>query len=419
MKPSARPKASGIPCLKLQQGGSVPDHLLRGNVVRNIGRTIVRPGEVNNRFKSQLGEQGNSLKLQTGEWNSRFRAGVVDYDNRFRNQIREQDSRLRNKQGDQSNRLRTQIGDQGNRLRTQIGEQENRLRNQIGGQNILRNQQGEQEKILRNNTGEQNNRFRTQILRQDNNFKNQVVEQNQIEKEKTQVCDGERTAKIEKQSKETEDVEKEKVPGKDCIGTEHGRSLHNDNAETGEQSTELVASDDKVSCDQTEKTSNIIQVAAIDLSVKRPKEDDHSAAFSPSISIGAGPVSPQPKPTPTSAFTRVRSPNRNDNQNVGSLSLRANTLMSPVDLSAKKKRLSMRRNVITVSSERYQEALLDDECALYSCRLQSPCFTGRSYVNPVATVLQEGDEMHFIPIQEDSPVRHYIREGSAFSCYSP
>lgn len=26
---------------------------------------------------------------------------------------------------------------------------------------------------------------------------------------------------------------------------------------------------------------------------------------------------------------------------------------------------------------------------------------------------------HFIPIQEDSPVRHYIREGSAFSCYSP
>lgn len=145
-------------------------------------------------------------------------------------------------------------------------------------------------------------------------------------------------------------------------------------------------------CDNDIKTCTS-QVAAIDLSVKRPKEDDHSAAFSPSISIGAGPVSPQPKPTPTSAFTRVRSPNRNDNQNVGSLSLRANTLMSPVDLSAKKKRLSMRRNVITVSSERYQEALLDDECALYSCRLQSPGFTGRSYVNPVATVLQEGDEM--------------------------
>lgn len=249
MKPSARPKASGIPCLKLQQGGSVPDHSFRGNVVRNNGRTIVRPGEVNNRFKSQFGEQGNSLKPQTGEWNSRFRVGVVDHDSRFRNQIREQDSRLRNKQGDQ-----------GNRLRTQIGEQENRLRNQIGGQNILRNQQGEQERILRNNTGEQNNRFRTQILKQDNNFKTQVLEQNQIEKEQTQVCDGERTAKIEKQSKGTEDVEKEKVPGKDCIGTEHGRSLHNDNAETGEQSTELVPSDDKVSCDQTEKTSNIIQV---------------------------------------------------------------------------------------------------------------------------------------------------------------
>ncbi|CAG2203196.1 unnamed protein product [Mytilus edulis] len=143
-------------------------------------------------------------------------------------------------------------------------------------------------------------------------------------------------------------------------------------------------------CDNDIKTCTS-QVAAIDLSVKRPKEDDHSAAFTPSISIGAGPVSPQP--TPTSAFTRVHSPNRNDNQNVGSLSLRANTLMSPVDLSAKKKRLSMRRNVITVSSERYQEALLDDECALYSCRLQSPGFTGRSYVNPVATVLQEGDEM--------------------------
>ncbi|CAG2201067.1 unnamed protein product [Mytilus edulis] len=221
MKPSARPKASGIPCLKLQQGGSVPDHSLRGNVVRNIGRTIVRPGEVNNRFKSQFGEQGNSLKPQTGEWNSRFRVGVVDHDSRFRNQIREQDSRFRK----------------------QTGIQENRIRNQIWEQDR-----------------EQNNRFRTQILEQDNNFKNQVLEQNQIEKEQTQVCDGERTAKIEKQSKGTEDVEKEKVPGKDCIGTEHGRSLHNDNAETGEQNTELVPSDDKVSCDQTEKTSNIIQV---------------------------------------------------------------------------------------------------------------------------------------------------------------
>ncbi|XP_052095530.1 uncharacterized protein LOC127730942 [Mytilus californianus] len=171
-------------------------------------------------------------------------------------------------------------------------------------------------------------------------------------------------------------------------------------------------------CDNDIKTCTS-QVAAIDLSVKRPKEDDHSAAFSPSISAGAGPVSPQPKPTPISAFTRVCSPNLNDNQNVGSLSLRANTLMSPVDLSSRKKRLSMRRNIIAVSSERYQEALLDDECALYSCRLQTPGFTGRSYVNPVATVLQEGDEMHFIPIREDSPVRHYIREGSAFSCYSP
>ncbi|XP_071162087.1 kinesin-like protein KIF26A isoform X1 [Mytilus edulis] len=270
MKPSARPKASGIPCLKLQQGGSVPDHSLRGNVVRNNGRTIVRPGEVNNRFKSQFGEQSNSFKPQTGEWNSRFRVGVVDHDSRFRNQIREQDSRFRKQTGIQENRIRNQIGEQDSRLRNQQGDQGNRLKTQIGDQgNRLRTQIGEQENRLRNNTGEQNNRFRTQILKQDNNFKNQVVEQNQIEKEQTQVCDGERTAKIEKQSKGTEDVEKEKVPGKDCIGTEHGRSLHNDNAATGEQSTEMVPSDDKVSCNQTEKTSNIIQ-----------KEENYTASIS-------------------------------------------------------------------------------------------------------------------------------------------
>lgn len=108
-------------------------------------------------------------------------------------------------------------------------------------------------------------------------------------------------------------------------------------------------------------------------------------------------------------WTRFQSPAQTSNQSAfrtisgstmmtqsGSLSLRAN--IAPLDLSPRKQKekpAPLRKIVLLVTSERYQEALLDDECALYAYRLQS--FTRlpahRDLINPVARMLSEGDEM--------------------------
>lgn len=159
-------------------------------------------------------------------------------------------------------------------------------------------------------------------------------------------------------------------------------------------------------CDNDIKTCTS-QVAAIDLSVKRPIDDENlnfQNVTDLTIKTGDRSVSPLPISchhrqgfTPISAFSHVRSASHlDDNKNVGSLSLRANTFSSPVDFSSKKKRLSLRRTITSVTGDRYQEALLDEECALYSCRLQTmatPGCIGHSYINPVAKMLLEGDEM--------------------------
>ena len=158
-------------------------------------------------------------------------------------------------------------------------------------------------------------------------------------------------------------------------------------------------------CDNDIKTCTS-QVAAIDLSVKRPIDDENlnfQNVTDLTIKTGDRSVSSLPISchrqgfTPILAFSHVRSASHLDNnKNVGSLSLRANTFSSPVDLSSKKKRLSLRRTITSVTGDRYQDALLDEECALYSCRLQTvatPACIGRSYINPVAKMLLEGDEM--------------------------
>ncbi|XP_013384716.1 uncharacterized protein LOC106154782 [Lingula anatina] len=76
--------------------------------------------------------------------------------------------------------------------------------------------------------------------------------------------------------------------------------------------------------------------------------------------------------------------------------------------------------LVTGATQRFQEALLDEECALYACRLQTKFSPQpqqpRSCHNPVALVLAEGDDMHFIPVREDSYHPRPSDEGSAFSC---
>lgn len=147
-------------------------------------------------------------------------------------------------------------------------------------------------------------------------------------------------------------------------------------------------------CDNEIKTCTS-QVAAIDLSVKRPTDDDLldevEIIATCNNSVSPASVSYQ------SAFKRVTSPSRHSSDsNIGSLSLIGNMAPSPVDYSSKRKRLSLRRTVIAVPDEKYQEALLDEECALYSCRLQSietPGCTGHDCTNPVARMLVDGDNM--------------------------
>ncbi|XP_046371005.2 uncharacterized protein LOC124145332 [Haliotis rufescens] len=70
----------------------------------------------------------------------------------------------------------------------------------------------------------------------------------------------------------------------------------------------------------------------------------------------------------------------------------------------------------------YLDALLDDECALFTCRLQTffrdVSEPERGVQDPVARTLMEGDDMHFVPIHDDL-VTTTTFEGSAFSAYSP
>lgn len=97
---------------------------------------------------------------------------------------------------------------------------------------------------------------------------------------------------------------------------------------------------------------------------------------------------------------------------IGSLSLRANTASSPLLTHNPVSRpplissrpfqptqeIPLYKEVLSIANEqRYREALLDDECARYCCRLQATqplsFWFNRGYVNPVATVLSNGDEM--------------------------
>nr|KAG5686305.1 hypothetical protein BaRGS_010301 [Batillaria attramentaria] len=83
-----------------------------------------------------------------------------------------------------------------------------------------------------------------------------------------------------------------------------------------------------------------------------------------------------------------------------------------------------RRGVALRDPDVFLEALLEDECALYAGRLQSffrqmemSC-DRKDLPDPVARILTEGDDMHFVPICEEPGYRPAL-EGSAFACYTP
>lgn len=107
------------------------------------------------------------------------------------------------------------------------------------------------------------------------------------------------------------------------------------------------------------------------------------------------------------------SPKAFHSSDIGSLSLRANSASSPLithntpshhrssRLIQSTQEIPLYKEVLSIANEqRYREALLDDECARYCCRLQAAAaaqprgfWFNRGYVNPVATVLSHGDEM--------------------------
>ncbi|XP_053373884.1 uncharacterized protein LOC123531188 [Mercenaria mercenaria] len=128
---------------------------------------------------------------------------------------------------------------------------------------------------------------------------------------------------------------------------------------------------------------------------------------------------PKTPPNKKSAFRSVGSTSLTPV--VGSLSLRANTetkretgRMHPTEL--------LHNSVLRAANERYLEALLDDEVALFMCRLApgSAGGKGRDFCHdPVAKILLRGDDMHFIPIEMSQTQLSSVHiEGSAFSKYA-
>ncbi|XP_006816567.1 uncharacterized protein LOC102809039 [Saccoglossus kowalevskii] len=99
----------------------------------------------------------------------------------------------------------------------------------------------------------------------------------------------------------------------------------------------------------------------------------------------------------------------------GSLSLGANMRSkSPVGLHSLKHR--------TIGNQHFHDALLDSEVALSTCRSLSKFSAKprveRNFMNPVAKILDGGDDMHFIPIKEVFTNQALIPDGSAFSTYT-
>ncbi|XP_022080076.1 uncharacterized protein LOC110973509 [Acanthaster planci] len=73
------------------------------------------------------------------------------------------------------------------------------------------------------------------------------------------------------------------------------------------------------------------------------------------------------------------------------------------------------------TNQLFHEALLDEECALYACRLPSK-FNPRNApdrlcLDPVAKILMDGDDMHFVPIHSRGQVYFSSPIGSAFNTY--
>ncbi|XP_067650574.1 uncharacterized protein [Haliotis asinina] len=96
--------------------------------------------------------------------------------------------------------------------------------------------------------------------------------------------------------------------------------------------------------------------------------------------------------------------------------------LTSVTLSATSPLPAKQARHVPSDSDIYLDALLDDECALFTCRLQTffrdVSEPERGVQDPVARTLMEGDDMHFVPIHDDL-VTTTTLEGSAFSAYSP
>ncbi|XP_070566067.1 uncharacterized protein [Ptychodera flava] len=123
--------------------------------------------------------------------------------------------------------------------------------------------------------------------------------------------------------------------------------------------------------------------------------------------------------TSPSEFSSEKSPVSNGTFQQGSLSLGANLKQkSPYRLDLKVPRFTM----LGKANQLFHDALLDEEVALYTCRLMGkfsakPAME-RDFNNPVAMVLEEGDTMHFIPVKDEVINQGLSPLGSAFSAYT-
>ncbi|KAL8618140.1 hypothetical protein ACOMHN_034367 [Nucella lapillus] len=104
--------------------------------------------------------------------------------------------------------------------------------------------------------------------------------------------------------------------------------------------------------------------------------------------------------------------NHNHANSSGFRSSSTTSKRSPLHGIFKPKHGKMASCALKKNTEAFFETLLEDECALYAGRLQSifknPASLDcdrKEIPDPVATILNEGDDMHFIPICEDSTTR--------------
>ncbi|XP_033103248.1 uncharacterized protein LOC117106027 [Anneissia japonica] len=138
-------------------------------------------------------------------------------------------------------------------------------------------------------------------------------------------------------------------------------------------------------------------------------------------------ISPVPRYVHKPGFTRVNDdvPNPTDRQNKSLSDSGAGVVSEASDISSKtgnplthSQKLDHVMRMALDTGGKYQEVMLNEEVALFACRLMSrfspKAKVPHDFTNPVGSTLLYGDDMHFIPIDDSPKLKALPVPGSAF-----